>query len=102
LCSTIKANYAKIKQMPSKSAIQFQCDPLSPPNYERAPVHSAESAGTSSGLAEQFAARLGMDKAELEIGFCDFEHLAASLFAFSARFEICRDDRIVGRGQRPK
>ena len=34
-----------------------------------------------------------MDKAELEIGFGDFEHLAASLFAFSARFEICRDDR---------
>jgi hypothetical protein len=30
LCSTIKANYAKIKQMPSKSAIQFQCDPLLP------------------------------------------------------------------------
>jgi hypothetical protein len=25
-----------------------------------------------------------MDKAELEIGFGDFEHLAASLFAFSA------------------
>jgi hypothetical protein len=31
------------------------------------------------------AARLGMDKAELEIGVGDFEHLAASLFAFSAR-----------------
>jgi hypothetical protein len=39
------------------------------------------------------AARPGMDKAELEIGFGDFEHLAASLFAFSARLEICRDDR---------
>jgi hypothetical protein len=26
-----------------------------------------------------------MDKAELEIGVGDFEHLAASLFAFSAR-----------------
>jgi hypothetical protein len=24
---------------------------------------------------------------------------AASLFAFSARFEICRDDRIVGRAK---
>jgi len=37
-----------------------------------------------------------MDKAgpELEIGFGDFEHLMASLFAFSATFEICRD---VGR-----
>jgi hypothetical protein len=31
---------------------------------------------------------------ELEIGFGDFEHLAASLFAFSAMVEICRDDRI--------
>jgi hypothetical protein len=38
-----------------------------------------------------------MDKAEFQIGFGDFEHLAASLFAFSATFEICRDDRIVGR-----
>jgi len=28
-------------------------------------------------LGERFAARLGMDKAELEIGFRDFEHLAA-------------------------
>ena len=50
-------------------------------------------------LGERFAARLGMDKAELEVGFGDFEHLAASLFAFSARFEICRDDRIVGRAK---
>ena len=48
---------------------------------------------------ERFAAPLGMDKAELEIGFGDFEHLAASLFAFSARFEISRDDRIVGRAK---
>ncbi len=40
-----------------------------------------------------------MEKAELEIGFGDFKHLAASLFAFSARFEICRDDRIVGRAE---
>ena len=34
-----------------------------------------------------------MDKAgpELEIGLGDFEHLMASLFAFSATFEICRD-----------
>jgi hypothetical protein len=38
-----------------------------------------------------------MDKAELEIGFGDFEHLPASLFAFSATLEICRDDRILGR-----
>jgi hypothetical protein len=37
-----------------------------------------------------------IDKAglELEIGFGDFEHLAASLFAFSAMVEICRDDWI--------
>ena len=36
-----------------------------------------------------------MDKAglEIEIGFGDFEHLGASLFAFSATFEI---DRFVG------
>jgi hypothetical protein len=46
-------------------------------------------------LGERFAARLG----ELEIGFGDFEHLAASRFAFSARFEISRDDRIVGRAE---
>jgi hypothetical protein len=47
----------------------------------------------------RFAARLGMDEAELDIGLGDFEHLAASLFAFSARFQICRDDRIVGRAK---
>ncbi len=41
----------------------------------------------------------GDGQAALEIGFGDFEHLAASLFAFSARFEICRDDRIVGRAK---
>ena len=37
-----------------------------------------------------------MDKGgpELEIGLGDFEHLMASLFAFSATLEICRD---VGR-----
>jgi hypothetical protein len=40
-----------------------------------------------------------MDKPAAEIGFGDFEHLGASLFAFSARFEICRDDRIVGRAK---
>jgi hypothetical protein len=41
-----------------------------------------------------------MDKAglEIEIGFGDFEHLAASLFAFSATFEICRDDTICRQG----
>ena len=41
-----------------------------------------------------------MDKAglEIEIGFGDFEHLGASLFAFSATFEICRDDTICRQG----
>jgi hypothetical protein len=38
---------------------------------------------------------------DLEIGFGDFEHLAASLFAVSATFEICRDDRIFGRAKAP-
>ena len=52
-------------------------------------------------LGERFAARLGMDKAELEVGFGDFEHLAASRFAFSATFEICRDDRICHQEQLP-
>ena len=36
----------------------------------------------------------GQSRPEVEIGFGDFEHLMASLFAFSATFEICRD---VGR-----
>jgi hypothetical protein len=42
-----------------------------------------------------------MDKTDLELetGFRDFEHLAASRFNFSATFEICRDDRIVGRAR---
>jgi hypothetical protein len=31
--------------------------------------------------------------ASSEIGVGDFEDLAASLFAFSATFEICRNDR---------
>jgi hypothetical protein len=35
---------------------------------------------------------------ELEIGFGDPEHPAASLFAFSATFEICRDDTICRQG----
>jgi hypothetical protein len=35
---------------------------------------------------------------ELEIGFGDPEYLAASLFAFSATFEIYRDDRICRQG----
>jgi hypothetical protein len=35
---------------------------------------------------------------ELEIGFGDPEYLAASLFAFSATFEICRDDTICRQG----
>ena len=39
----------------------------------------------------------GQSRARDRLG--DFEHLAASLFAFSARFEICRDDRIVGRAK---
>src|ERR1700730_13436266 len=39
-----------------------------------------------------------MDKPAIEIGFGDFEHLGASLFAFSARFEICRDDRRQRKG----
>ena len=39
-----------------------------------------------------------MDEAELDIGLGDFEHLAASLFAFSARLEICRDDTICRQG----
>jgi hypothetical protein len=44
-----------------------------------------------------------MDKArlELEIGFGDFEHLAASLLAFPATFEICRNDRICRQEQMP-
>jgi hypothetical protein len=42
-----------------------------------------------------------MEKAELEIGFGDFGHLAASLFAFSVRFKICGNDRIVGRAKAP-
>jgi hypothetical protein len=45
---------------------------------------------------------LGMDKAELEVGFGDFEHLAASRFAFSARFEICRGRSDCRQGQRSK
>jgi hypothetical protein len=40
-----------------------------------------------------------MVKAGLEIGFGDFEDLAEFLFALSATFEICRDDRIVGKGK---
>ena len=40
-----------------------------------------------------------MNKAELEIGLGDFEHLAA--LAFSATFEICRDDRICYQGRTP-
>jgi hypothetical protein len=50
-------------------------------------------------LGERFAAPLGMDKAELETASATSEHLAASLFAFPDRFEICRDDRIVGRAK---
>jgi hypothetical protein len=44
-----------------------------------------------------------MDKPglKLEIGFGDFEHLVASLFAFSATFEICRNDRICRHEQMP-
>jgi hypothetical protein len=72
------------------------CDGPAPPSWSpERPIVRVDA------LGERFAARLGTDKAGLEIGFGDFEHLAAPLFAFSARFEICRDDRIVG-GQRPK
>ena len=39
---------------------------------------------------------------EVAIGFRDFEHLAASVFALSATFEICRDDRICHQGRMPK
>jgi hypothetical protein len=42
-----------------------------------------------------------MDKAELEIGLGDFEHLAASPFALSATFEICRGDRSCHHGESP-
>ena len=35
-----------------------------------------------------------LERRILELGFGDFELLAASLFAFLAMFEICRDDRI--------
>jgi hypothetical protein len=38
---------------------------------------------------------------ELEIGFRDFEHLGVPFFAFSATFEICRDDRICHQGRIP-
>ena len=37
---------------------------------------------------------------EVAIGFRDFEHLAASVFALSA-FEICQDDRICRQGRVP-
>jgi hypothetical protein len=36
-------------------------------------------------------------QSELEIGFGDFEHLAASPVRLSATFEICQDVRIVGK-----
>jgi hypothetical protein len=42
-----------------------------------------------------------MDKAGIEIGFGDFQHLA-SLFAFSTTFEICRDDQICRQDKCPK
>jgi hypothetical protein len=54
--------------------------------------------GTSSASDVRHAwGAFHMDKAglEIEIGFGDFEHSAASLFAFSATFEICRDDRLL-------
>jgi hypothetical protein len=43
-----------------------------------------------------------MDKAELEIGFGDFEHLGASLFAFSARLEICKGHITKSSGDKPR
>jgi len=59
---------------------------------------SFASTSSASDLRHTWGA-FHMDKAglEIEIGFGDFEHLGASLFAFSATFEICRDDRFVGR-----
>jgi hypothetical protein len=51
-------------------------------------------------LGERFAARLGMDKAELEIGFRDFEHLAAP---FSPSRQVSRSvktlDLSLGRAK---
>jgi len=58
---------------------------------------SFASTSSASDLRHTWGA-FHMDKAglEIEIGFGDFEHLGASLFAFSATFEICRGDRFVG------
>jgi hypothetical protein len=39
--------------------------------------------------------------ASSEIGAGDFEDLAASLFAFSATFEICRNDRSCHHAESP-
>ena len=47
-----------------------------------------ESDANSASDLRHAWGRLHMDRAELEIGFGDFEHLAASRFAFSATFEI--------------
>jgi LysR substrate binding domain len=60
---------------------------------------SFASTSSASDLRHTWGA-FHMDKAglEIEIGFGDFEHLAASLFAFSATFEICRDDTICRQG----
>ena len=60
---------------------------------------SFASTSSASDLRHTWGA-FHMDKAglEIEIGFGDFEHLGASLFAFSATFEICRDDTICRQG----
>ncbi len=55
-----------------------------PTRSREGPTVLTATAGSVSGVASTCsasdAARPGMDKAELEIGFGDFEHLAASLF----------------------
>jgi hypothetical protein len=59
-------------------------------------------------LSERFAACLEeaftwtKPSSSSEIGFGDFEDLAASVFAFSATFEICRNDRICRQGENAK
>ena len=58
---------------------------------------SFASTSSASDLRHTWGA-FHMDKAGLEIEIGDFEHLAASLFAFSATFEICRDDTICRQG----
>jgi hypothetical protein len=77
-----------------------------PPRRERSfpnllPEASATIPASSASDLRARLGRLHMDKAELEIGFGDFEHLAASRFGFSATLEICRDDRICHQERMP-